>query len=162
MHNVCFYRENREAGFGHPGHQKICDLEVDPSLHNVKVSFCPWSRNSFDADVQLEKKCTFYTLYILCSSKLEVETLFPLEAKDYYCKTFPFPRVQGWRNGSVVKSTGCLCSGPRLDFHYLYGASQQFISTVPDLTFSPSHYSHQTLVRCTDVHSGKALVTVKL
>lgn len=111
MHNVCFYRENREAGFGHPGHQKICDLEVDPSLHNVKVSFCPWSRNSFDADVQLEKKCTFYTLYILCSSKLEVETLFPLEAKDYYCKTFPFPRVQGWRNGSVVKRAYCFCKG---------------------------------------------------
>jgi hypothetical protein len=49
------------------------------------------------------------------------------KTKERKCKS----KMRGWRDGSVVKSTGCSSKGPRFNSQYPHGGSQLSITSVP-------------------------------
>jgi hypothetical protein len=55
-------------------------------------------------------------------------------------------RLQGWRDGSVVKSTGCSSRGPESNFQQPHGGSQ------PSIGGSDALFWHE------GVHANKALI----
>lgn len=68
----------------------------------------------------------------------------------------------GWRNGLVVKSTGCTSGGPRFDSQYPRGGSQPSVIPVPrDPTPLSGVLGHQPCACHTDIHPGKILLCIK-
>jgi hypothetical protein len=50
-------------------------------------------------------------------------------------------KMGGWRDGSVVKSTGCSSRGPRFNSQHLHGSSQLSATPVPG-----EYEAHETLM----------------
>lgn len=69
--------------------------------------------------------------------------------------------VRGWRDGSVLKSSGC-SSRPRFNSQHPHGSLQQSITAFPgDLMPSSDHVVHQVCTRYTDLHAGETLMNMK-
>ena len=77
-----------------------------------------------------------------------IHRLFSMRAAAFLASSICLERginnvvLWGWRDSSVVKSTGCSWRGLNFDFQHLYGSSQSFETPVPwDLmAFSDLHW----------------------
>ena len=69
---------------------------------------------------------------------------------------------RGWRDGSVLKSSGCPSRGHRFDSHHLLGSSKTVCNSRPKGPDTSSRfYGHQVLTPCTDTHAGKIPIHMK-
>jgi hypothetical protein len=72
-------------------------------------------------------------------------------------------RKAGGSDGSVIKSTGCFCKGPRFDSQLPHGSSQPSVTVTPalDPTFSLPASMGATRSRRTEIHAGQTLIYTK-
>lgn len=64
--------------------------------------------------------------------------------------------VQGWKDGSVVKTTGCSYRGLRFGSQHPHNIVQPFIILVPGaLTPSSGLLRHQVFMWYTNINAGK-------
>ena len=65
----------------------------------------------------------------------------------------------GWRDGSVVKSTGCSCRGPGFASQHPHGGSELPVTPVPgDRIHSSDCHRDQAHMNGTDTQAGKTLI----
>ena len=70
--------------------------------------------------------------------------------------------VLGWRDGSVVKTTGCSSRRPKFCAQHPHGGPQMLVTPVPeDLIPSSGLCVHQAYTLCRDIHSGNTLTLIK-